>query len=90
MTDIGSLTFEEVIKANFGAAVGQNIIDALNAGLAANESSYALKKRLVKMLSLVDGESTDIEKNKIKAATKLDAYWVWVVFGIPAPGNQNP
>lgn len=90
MGDIKDIKFEEILKKDFGEDLAQQIIASLQADINSHKEPYVIKKNFIKLLALSDGEDTNIEKKKIEAAVKLNAYWVWIVFGIPAPDlNQS-
>jgi hypothetical protein len=88
MVDVKNITFEQVVKKHFGNIIGQKIIEEIEKS-ELDEEEYEIKKRLVNVLALSASDDPQTEKYKIKAATTINAYWVWIVLGIKPATDLN-
>ena len=84
MANVREITFEQVIKNKFGNLFGETLLGRLETHITAGLKGHALKKELIKDIALTGSEDEALEQQKIQAATSLDGYWVWIVFGIPS------
>jgi len=88
LVDIKKITFEQVIKNRFGDAVGNILLNTLQTEIDAGETGHVLKKKLINAIALTDSDDLNLQKQKLGAATGLDGYWVWIVFGIPSSEQE--